>query len=391
MSRLRVGVDATSWVNRRGYGRFVRNAVRRLVQLDGDATYVLYVDEGGAAAQCLPEGAQVVPVTLAHESVRAAAADSSRGLADLLRLTRAATGARLDAFMFPSVYTYFPVLRVPTVVGVHDTIADDLPHLTLGSRRARMLWRLKETIAIRRAERLFTVSEASRAALTNRFALEPADVAIVPEAPDPAFAPRTRAEAAAALEQHGLEAGPFFLYAGGISPHKNLELLIDAYAELRRARPDAPVLAIAGDLDTDPFLSATVAVRDRIAGHRLAAQVRLLGFVEDEPLAALYSHATAAIVPSLAEGFGLPAVEAAACGAPVLLSDLPAHRETLGDAALFFPARDGAALRRELERLMDDDDLCRLVGERARSAVGPLSWDATAHRLGALVREAVGG
>ena len=94
-----------------------------------------------------------------------------------------------------------------------------------------------------------------------------------------------------------------------------------------------------------------------------------------------------AVVPSLAEGFGLPAVEAAACGAPVIVSALPAHRETLGDAAHYFPPRDVGALRAELERVLVDPELRRTLGENARQAVARLSWDAAAEKL----REVVHG
>src|SRR5213593_4020183 len=165
---MRVGVDATSWVNRRGFGRFARNAVGRLVALDPDTTYVLYIDEQSADGADLPAAAEARRVALRRPPGEAAAADSSRSVGDLLRLTRAVRRDRLDAFLFPSVYTYFPVVGVPTLVGIHDTILDDLPELTVPSFRARTLSRLKQGLAVRRAERLFTVSEASRDALSRR-------------------------------------------------------------------------------------------------------------------------------------------------------------------------------------------------------------------------------
>jgi glycosyltransferase involved in cell wall biosynthesis len=115
--------------------------------------------------------------------------------------------------------------------------------------------------------------------------------------------------------------------------------------------------------------------------------VRLPGYVPDGPLACLCSAATAVVIPSLAEGFGLPAVEAAACGAPLLLSDLPAHRETLDGAALFFPPKDADALAGLLAQVSRDDGLREELGERARKAVAPLTWDASAERLRGLLFE----
>ena len=109
--------------------------------------------------------------------------------------------------------------------------------------------------------------------------------------------------------------------------------------------------------------------------------------MSDEALACLCSGATAVVIPSLAEGFGLPAVEAAACGAPLLLSDLPAHRETLDGAALFFPPTDVTALAGLLAEVADDEAGRAELGERGRQAVARLTWDAAAESLRGLLRE----
>ena len=93
--------------------------------------------------------------------------------------------------------------------------------------------------------------------------------------------------------------------------------------------------------------------------------------------------------PSLAEGFGLPAVEAAACGAPLVLSDLPAHRETIGDAALFAPPGDVPALTRALLTMLRDDSLRASLAVRAQAAVAARTWDAAADALASLLRRAV--
>jgi glycosyltransferase involved in cell wall biosynthesis len=386
---MRIGVDATSWVNRRGYGRFARNALGRLVALDGETAYVFVIDEDGARAAELPKGAETLTVALARSPSEAASADSYRPPLDLLRLGTAVSRARFDAFLFPSVYTYFPSIGAPTVVGLHDVIADDFPGLTLPSARARTFWRAKQRLAIRQAGRLFTVSESARREISARLRIPAAKLAIVPEAPDPVFGPRAQADVVRELAAIGLAAGEsYLLYAGGISPHKNVETLIDAYASVRRAVPEPPKLVVAGALEGDAFLSAAGSVRRRIAELGLGDDVVLPGFVPDETLACLYSGAAAVVLPSLAEGFGLPAVEAAACGAPVVLSDIPAHRETLGDEALFFPARDAGVLAERIEQLLGSDVLRRSLAERGRRRVARYSWDASAAALRDVVHEA---
>jgi len=220
---LRVGVDGTSWANRRGYGRFARNAVGRLVELDRDTTNLIYIDDDAAEDASLPDRAVPRRISLRRPPAESAAADSFRPISDLLRLTRAVRRDALDAFLFPSIYTYFPVVGSPTVVGVHDLIADSLPELTLPTRRSRAFWRLKEWAALRQAASIFTVSDASRAALSERLDLEPERIAIVPEAPDAVFYPRGPEAAGRAVAAIGIDPRTrYFLFGGGISPHKNL-------------------------------------------------------------------------------------------------------------------------------------------------------------------------
>lgn len=384
---MRVGVDATSWLNPRGYGRFARNAIGRLVELDGATSYVLYLDPESAAHATLPRSAEIREVGLSTPAWRAATASSSRSVRDLLRLARAVRRDRLDVFLFPSIYTYFPVVGVPTVVGIHDVIADQFPELTMSSRRARVFWHAKQSLAVRRAAALFTVSDTSRAAIADRLGIAHERVAVVPEAPDPIFSPRDTDEVARALTALGLASGrPFLVFAGGISPHKNIETLLEAHARLKATRNgELPVLVLVGDLENDPYVSAASTLRSRIAVLGVEQSVHLPGFVSDETLACLYSGAAAVVLPSLAEGFGLPAVEAAACGAPLLLSDIPAHRETLGDAAVYFPPRDVDALVRAVEHVLTDVEFGQSLAERGRAAVRRLSWDDTAARLGELL------
>ena len=387
---MKVGVDATSWSNRRGFGRFARNAIGRLVELDDETEYVFFIDEQSAEGAGLPAAGRERRVRLEAPPAEAAAAGSSRTISDLFRLTRAVRRDRLDVFLFPSVYTYFPVIGTPTVVGLHDTIVESLPELTVPSRRERAAARMKHTVAVRRASRLFTVSEASRGAIAAHFKIPLDQLRVVPEAPDPVFSPRSGESLLAGLAEAGLAAEDrYFLYAGGISPHKNVERLIDAYADARReSSASFPLLVLVGDLERETYLSSAASVRERIARHGLTDVVRLPGFVSDEVLACLYSGSAAVVIPSLAEGFGLPAVEAAACGAAVALSDLPPHRETLGTAALFFPPTDVEALATILRCLSEDESLRSDVATRARDAVAGLTWDAAAAELRALIHEA---
>jgi glycosyltransferase involved in cell wall biosynthesis len=214
-------------------------------------------------------------------------------------------------------------------------------------------------------------------------------VAIVPEAPEAVFFPRGREEVDRQLGSMGLRRERYVVYgAGGFSPRKNQETLLKAYASVRGGRDEARSLVLPGELERHG--GYVLAVRERIATLGLEKMVVFPGLVSDDALACLYTAATVVVAPSLAEGFGLPAVEAAACGAPVVASDIPEHRESLGDAAMFFPPTSVPELAAALRRLLDDPRARRTRGEAARRAVSRLSWGLAAERLRGVIADVTG-
>lgn len=383
---MRFGIDATGWLNRRGFGRFTRNAVSRLVALDGESDYILLADDHTSAQARFPPRAHVRTVSTSRPPAEAAAEGSNRAPRDMLRLVRTARTERLDALLFPSLHTWFPSPGTPTCVGIHDTIPEDLPELAFPSRRDRTLWRVKQRLAVRSARRLFAVSDASRSAVSERFGIDPRSVAVVPEAPDPVFSPRGPGEIAEVRAAVGAPER-YILFAGGISPHKNVGGLVGAYATARKRLADPPALVLVGSLDDEVYASAAADVRRRISGLDLNGHVLLPGYVTDEALACLYSGASLVVSPSLGEGFGLPAVEAAACGAPLVLSDLPAHRETMADDAVYVTPGNERALADAVVALLGDEELRRSFATRARARVAPRTWDAAGTALAVLLRE----
>ena len=376
-------MDATAWGNRRGFGRFARNILTRLVEGDRSTQYIFYTDEATAESLRLPANVTIRGVRLAHPPAHAVNG-SGRSVLDPLRLMRAVRTDAPDAFLFPAVHTYFPVPGIPATVGLHDAVTHEFPGL-LPNQRARILWNLKEALAVRTALSLFTVSEASRSVLSRRLGIVPERLALVGEAADAAFYPRSDEEVMAAYSAVGVKrSDTLVVYAAGINPHKNIGTLVRAFAALRTTDGSDPKLVIAGALEDDTYLTAAAALRREIRAYGAEDRIRLPGFVSDDVLAGLYSGAAAAVVPSLSEGFGLPAVEAAACGAPVLLSDLPAHRETLRIAALYFAPQDRLGLQRLLVRALDEP-LRDSIGARGREMVARLSWEDAASQLRGLI------
>lgn len=389
---MRIGVDATCWANGRGYGRFTRELVTAMVREAPGDEFVCFLDDRARRVFSLDER-NVTPVVVPQRvsPTQAAGADSARGVGDMFRLTRAVQRHRPDVFFSPSVYTYFPLPPgLPAVVTIHDAIAERFPALTLPSRRARLFWHAKVALAIRQARLVLTVSEyaAREIAEVHRVPRDRLRVAL--EAPAGAYRPsRSAADIAAAAERAGIPASArWFVYVGGFNPHKHLDLLVRAHAAAVAGLQDPPLLLLIGALDGDVFHGAQAVIRDAIRQAGTEALVRWIGFVPDEELRHLHSGAVALVLPSASEGFGLPAVEAAACGTPVIATTESPLPELLAGGGLFVPPGDAGALAAALRRLLADEPARRAFGAAAQRQAAALTWPAGARAALSALREA---
>lgn len=395
---MRIGVDATSWVNGRGYGRFTRELLRALcalpaADLAGDELILFVEEESAAAVDLPPDRARVLPVRLSEAPSRAASAAGRRGVGDLLRLTRAVRAERPDAFFFPTVYTWFPLPPgLPACVCLHDAIAERFPELTLPTRRARFLWRAKVRAALLQARVVLTVSEHARRDLVRVLGLAPGRVRVTSEAPAAAFRPSESAEdVARAARDAGLPEGArWIVYVGGFGPHKHVDLLVRAHAELLQGEPDVHLLLV-GTLTDDAFHADVGRIRAAVAQAGTGERVHWTGFVPDEELRHLHTGALALALPSACEGFGLPAVEAAACGAPVVATQESPLPEVLAGGGIFVPPGDVRALADAFRRLAGDEEERRALGRRALERASALSWPDAARAALDAVRAARGG
>jgi glycosyltransferase involved in cell wall biosynthesis len=277
---------------------------------------------------------------------------------------------------------------------LHDTTAERHPELIFPTRRGRLLWTLKTRWALWRADLIFTVSEAAKADIIRTFGVIEHRVKVVPDAVDAGFRPLgDRAQTARVLARYGLHGEDrVVLYVGGIAPHKNLETLIDAYASLIRGPgPGSAKLVIVGDIQENVFHSNYPAVRDRVARLGLGGHVVFTGFVPDPELVHFYNASEVLVLPSFAEGFGLPALEAMACGIPVVASRAGALPEVVGDAGLFFSPHAPLELRDRLQELLEDQGLREELARRGLRRAREFSWERSAQAaLGAfdaLVRD----
>jgi glycosyltransferase involved in cell wall biosynthesis len=385
---MRIGIDGSCLANRRGFGRFARETLSALARTTDGHDYVVFVDRPSEATarEHVPSGFDRVAVDVGEAPSRAASATGRRRVRDMLAMGRAVARAKVDLIYFPASYSFFPVWNVGrVVVTMHDTLAMAHPELVFPTWQGRVSWAIKEHAAVRWADRIMTVSEAARRDLLAWFRLPAGRVGVMTEGPDAVFGPRPRGpESDAALARHGVEPDArFLLYVGGLSPHKNLPRLIEAFA-----RVDDPwlKLVLVGDLG-DVFHTHVPLLRETVARLGLGDRVHFPGFVPDDDLVYLYNRAYALTQPSLMEGFGLPPVEAMACGTPVLYSRAGSLPEVVGDAGLDFDPTDVAAMAEALGRLLGDPALRDRLGRRALARARRFNWDASARSLLACFRE----
>ena len=179
------------------------------------------------------------------------------------------------------------------------------------------------------------------------------------------------------------------MYVGGFGPHKRVDAIVRAHAEVvTRTVGEPPYLLLAGALSGDVFLGDQGRIRGEIERCGTGHLVRWMGFVPDDELRHLMTGAVALLMPSECEGFGLPAVEAAACGTPVVATTMSPLPELLAGGGIFVEPRDEPALVRAMHHLLTDETAQRSMGRRAREQATRLTWQATAQSALAALREA---
>ena len=274
---------------------------------------------------------------------------------------------RPDVTHFP--YFVMPCLAPrPAVLTIHDLIPARLPRLF--TFRQRILYRASLSLALRAAAVVICISQATQSDLQSLCRVDRARTVVIPEAAADTFQPRAAEEIERVRAAHHLP-GDYTLFVGSNKPHKNLPALIEAYSGV----PGAPALVIAGH--EDPRDDGARRAVERL---NLTERVRFAGGILEDDLPALYSGARAFIFPSLYEGFGLPPLEAMACGVPVACSGIPSLRETAGDAALYFDPKDKGSIAGALERILVDGALRADLRIRGLRRASELSWDVTAKK-----------
>ncbi len=349
-----------------GIGRYVTNLARALIpQLAPDERLTVFFDP--AHPLDLPPGdaVQSLPVDVSHFSLR-----QQWVIPRLLRQHK--------ADLYHSAYYLMPYITgVPTLLTLYDLIPLHYPEYS--TLKARWLFRWATVLALRTARHTVAISDATRRDFLARFSLRPERVTAIPLAADPAFTPQSP-DVVAVLRARYCLPEKFLLYLGSNKPHKNLVRLVEAWAVVQAEAPDV-TLVIAG-----AWLPQHPEPRQPAQALGIDDRVCWLGALSGEDLPALYTAADAFVFPSLYEGFGLPVIEAMACGTPVVCANTSSLPEVAGDAALLFDPTQAEAMVAALRRMLNDADVRADLRRRGLAQAVRFSWARTAQETLALYR-----
>lgn len=342
-----------------GIGRYVCNLARELVPLLAPAEHLTVLVSPEHPVP-LPETgqAETLPVAVSPFSLR-----QQWVVPSLLR--------ELQATLYHSAYYLMPYRpRVPSVLTLFDLIPMQFP--SQSSWRARRLFRWMMALALRTSQHSIAISQSTYQDVLDHFAVAAAHITPIPLAADPIFGPQPAAQIADLRRRYGLPER-FVLYLGSNKPHKNLVRLVEAWGRVAPEFRDHRLVVAGAWIEAFP----EPCIRAEQIGLG-ADRIRWLGPVPGVDLPALYAAATLFVFPSLREGFGLPVVEAMACGAPVACADAPALSEVVGDAALHFDPQAVDDIGTVIVRALRSRELRAELRQRGLVRAAGFSWTRTA-------------
>jgi len=382
---MTIYLDVSAAVHRRaGLGRYAESLTRALVAADrstaltaGPDRYGLFYNRERGIAPLLG---------LAHVPTRTVSLGYKpwRMLVWLAQLTRLSFDRLLpNAELFHATEHLLPPLRsIPTVLTVHDLIFRHLP----AHHKPLNRWYLNLTMPLycRRADHVIAISECTRRDLITAYNLPPEKITVVHEAADPTFRPAAPEHVARVCARYDLP-GRYLLFVGTIEPRKNLSRLLAAFETLHAEGLTDGLVIVGrwGWLYGDFFA--------RLEQSPVRDAVLLPGYVPDEDLPAIYTGAQLSVLPSLYEGFGLPVLEAMACGTPVACSSTSSLPEISGDGALHFDPNDVESMTETLRRLLRDADLRASLRQRGLKQAARFSWERVADETEAIYKAVLKG
>ena len=363
-----------------GIGTYTRNVLRALGRLDRQSKYFLIgspekVKEIGS----LPPNFHTVPL-LEPDS-------TFKGYFEFRTILKRLS---VDLVHIPHLFWLPRSLPCPYVMTVHDVLEHMSRSKGFSGFRRSLHYQLTRRV-LNGAARIFAVSKFSKSEVEKLFGISPERIEVVYNAIDQRFlnGHATDADRQLIAERYQVTY-PFLLYAGRISPHKNVVRMIEAFSALKtelekdHAFPDLKLIIIGDDVSGNPDLRRTV-IRSGVQND-----VRFLGFVPIEVLRTFYDQAKIFVFPSLYEGFGLPPLEAMAHGTPVVTSNVSSLPEVVGNAAVLVHPENVFEIMRALHRVLLDQPLREKMKERSYRQAAKFSWEKSVLRIVDAYQEVLG-
>jgi len=365
-----------------GIGRVAEKLISHLAELEGPERYLALFSDPFLQAEYSRRwaGRKNLETELIPWKIF-----SSAGQIALPRFLR-----RRGVSLFHSLNFFLPLGpgRVPMISTVHDLIPLKFPHFTPKARKTRFnfLFRFLLRRCSNRARRIMTVSEHTAADLRQCLGIRPEKIAVVPNGVDEVYRPLEPEGTRAGLPEGFPPGKPFALYVGRFDPYKNVPGLIRAFARARAEGLREARLVVVGHRDErypEAFREA-----DRLL---LGPDVTFLDGASESELVSLYNAARVLVLPSFYEGFGLPPLEAMACGTPVAVSDRGSLPEVVGDAGLYLNPEREENIAAALLKIWNDEGLRTELSRRGLRRAAEFSWGAAAERTRKAYRAVLAG
>lgn len=368
---MKIGIDARFLTHpqKGGFKTYTENLITALAEIDTENEYVLFLDRSPSSQTKLPTQANFT-----SRVVSGSYAVVGMPWREQVGLARQAAQDHLHLFHAPCLTAPLRLV-VPSIITIHDTIWL-FPHRfrqssTNSLQRRMMDWYnyYVPKIAARRASHILTVSQAAKDSIMQYLRIPDERICVTHEAPSHIYQPvKDNEKKASFLRSHKLPPS-FILAIGSADPRKNIATLVQAYALLPASLREQFRLVIVW---THHFLADEMAKQVEKMG--LTDQVQFLKHVSNEDLVMLYNTAALFVFPSRYEGFGLPPLEAMACGTPVVASDNSSIPEIAGDAALYFQSEDATQMAYTISKVLTDPNLIQDLVEKGYRRVAIFSW-----------------
>lgn len=361
----------TTSFRRAGVSHYIEQVLLHLAQIDHENRYTIYTTRGlDQAALGLPSNFVVKPSRLPTINPRIRI-PWEQGIAPFL--------LRGKVDLYHGCLNVAPLLSpVPTVITIHDLAFIRFPQTFRAYNRIYL--DLATRLSARRASRILAVSEHTKREVAGLLGVPPERIVVTPNATRSHFRPF----AADIIDQFRARKGlpaRFILYVGTLEPRKNLTTLLEAFALVSRRVPSVPLLIGGGKgWMYQPIFA-------RLEQLNLQDRVKFVGYIPEEELPLWYAAATIFVFPSIYEGFGMPPLEAMACGTPVITSNTSSLPEVVGDAGLMVDPAAPTALADAMMQLLTDADLHAALRQRGLERARRFSWTETAAKTLAVYRE----